>query len=83
MLDGLDIVAIGEVPVVVDPVMIAESGATLLDPAAKAALIERVLPRASVVTPERARRPARSPAWGRAHRPQSSARRCSRSARWR
>ena len=35
----------------VDPVMIASSGATLLDPAAKAALIERVLPRATVITP--------------------------------
>jgi hydroxymethylpyrimidine/phosphomethylpyrimidine kinase len=39
------------VPVVVDPVMVSESGATLLDPNAKAALIERILPRASVVTP--------------------------------
>jgi hydroxymethylpyrimidine/phosphomethylpyrimidine kinase len=39
------------VPVVVDPVMVSESGATLLDPNAKAALIERVLPRATVVTP--------------------------------
>ncbi len=39
------------VPVVVDPVMVAESGATLLDPNAKAALIERILPRAAVVTP--------------------------------
>ena len=38
-------------PVVVDPVMVAESGASLLDPNAKAALIERVLPLASVVTP--------------------------------
>ena len=39
------------VPVVVDPVMVSESGATLLDPNAKAALIERILPRATVVTP--------------------------------
>jgi hydroxymethylpyrimidine/phosphomethylpyrimidine kinase len=39
------------VPVVVDPVMVSESGATLLDPGAKATLIERVLPRARVVTP--------------------------------
>ena len=31
--------------------MVSESGATLLDPAARAALIERVLPRADVVTP--------------------------------
>ena len=39
------------VPIVVDPVMVSESGATLLDPNAKAALIERILPRAAVVTP--------------------------------
>jgi hydroxymethylpyrimidine/phosphomethylpyrimidine kinase len=49
VLEGLDLV--GGAPVVVDPVMIAESGASLLDPGAKAALIERVLPRATVVTP--------------------------------
>jgi hydroxymethylpyrimidine/phosphomethylpyrimidine kinase len=42
---------LGDVPVVVDPVMIAESLAVLLDPAAKAALIERVLPLATVATP--------------------------------
>ena len=41
----------GEAPVVVDPVMVAESGAVLLDPNAKAALIERILPRAAVATP--------------------------------
>jgi hydroxymethylpyrimidine/phosphomethylpyrimidine kinase len=40
-----------DVPVVVDPVMVSESGATLLEPNAKAALIERILPRATVVTP--------------------------------
>ena len=49
VLVGLEL--LGEAPVVVDPVMIASSGATLLDPAAKAALIERVLPRATVITP--------------------------------
>jgi hydroxymethylpyrimidine/phosphomethylpyrimidine kinase len=38
-------------PVVLDPVMVAESGAQLLDPAARATLIERLLPRATVVTP--------------------------------
>jgi hydroxymethylpyrimidine/phosphomethylpyrimidine kinase len=38
-------------PVVVDPVMVAESGAVLLDPAAKRALIEKVLPLAAVATP--------------------------------
>jgi hydroxymethylpyrimidine/phosphomethylpyrimidine kinase len=49
VVDALDLV--DEAPIVVDPVMISESGATLLDPNAKAALIERILPRATVVTP--------------------------------
>jgi hydroxymethylpyrimidine/phosphomethylpyrimidine kinase len=40
-----------DVPVVLDPVMVAESGALLLDPEAKAALIERLLPLVTVVTP--------------------------------
>ncbi len=39
------------VPVVIDPVMVAESGATLLDDRARAALIEWLLPRATVLTP--------------------------------
>jgi hydroxymethylpyrimidine/phosphomethylpyrimidine kinase len=38
-------------PVVVDPVMVAESGARLLEAAAQAALAELLLPRATVVTP--------------------------------
>jgi hydroxymethylpyrimidine/phosphomethylpyrimidine kinase len=38
-------------PVVLDPVMVAESGAQLLDPAARSALVELLLPRATVVTP--------------------------------
>jgi hydroxymethylpyrimidine/phosphomethylpyrimidine kinase len=38
-------------PVVLDPVMIAESGAQLLQPDARAALIAELLPRATVVTP--------------------------------
>jgi len=38
-------------PVVLDPVMVAESGAQLLDPAAKATLRTVLLPRATVVTP--------------------------------
>ncbi len=42
---------VGEAPVVVDPVMVAESGAVLLDDEARAALIERLLPLATVVTP--------------------------------
>jgi hydroxymethylpyrimidine/phosphomethylpyrimidine kinase len=49
VVDALDLVE--GAPVVVDPVMIAESGAALLAPGAKAALIERILPRATVVTP--------------------------------
>jgi hydroxymethylpyrimidine/phosphomethylpyrimidine kinase len=40
-----------ETPVVVDPVMVAESGARLLEPDAQRALVELVLPRASVLTP--------------------------------
>jgi len=42
---------VGAVPVVLDPVMVAESGAALLAPDAKAALIERLLPLVTVVTP--------------------------------
>jgi hydroxymethylpyrimidine/phosphomethylpyrimidine kinase len=38
-------------PVVLDPVMVSESGAQLLDPSARTALIELLLPRASVITP--------------------------------
>jgi hydroxymethylpyrimidine/phosphomethylpyrimidine kinase len=38
-------------PVVVDPVMVAESGARLLAPEAQAALIERLVARATVATP--------------------------------
>jgi hydroxymethylpyrimidine/phosphomethylpyrimidine kinase len=49
VVEALDLVA--RAPVVVDPVMVSESGATLLDPGAKQALIERILPRARVLTP--------------------------------
>ena len=42
---------VGEAPIVVDPVMVAESGAVLLDEEARAALVERLLPLATVVTP--------------------------------
>ena len=42
---------VGDAPVVVDPVMVAESGAVLLDEEARAALVERLLPLAAVVTP--------------------------------
>lgn len=40
-----------QIPVVVDPVMRAESGAALLDPDALAAVREHLLPRATVCTP--------------------------------
>lgn len=40
-----------DAPVVVDPVMVAESGASLLDPEAQEALVVRLLPMATVVTP--------------------------------
>ncbi len=49
VVEALDLVH--DAPVVVDPVMVSQSGAVLLDPNAKAALIERVLPLATVVTP--------------------------------
>jgi len=42
---------IGDVPVVLDPVMVAESGARLLDEEAEDALRTRLLPRVTVVTP--------------------------------
>jgi hydroxymethylpyrimidine/phosphomethylpyrimidine kinase len=42
---------VGEAPVVVDPVMVAESGAVLLDEGAREALVAELLPLASVVTP--------------------------------
>ena len=49
VVEALDLV--GDAPVVVDPVMVSASGATLLDRNAKAALIGRVLPLATVATP--------------------------------
>jgi len=42
---------IGGAPVVLDPVMVAESGAVLLDDGAREALVELLVPRATVVTP--------------------------------
>jgi hydroxymethylpyrimidine/phosphomethylpyrimidine kinase len=42
---------VGDAPVVLDPVMVAESGAVLLDDDARTALVERLLPLATVVTP--------------------------------
>ncbi|MGH2980762.1 MAG: bifunctional hydroxymethylpyrimidine kinase/phosphomethylpyrimidine kinase, partial [Solirubrobacterales bacterium] len=45
------LVLVGEAPVVLDPVMVAESGAVLLDSEARRALIERAMPLAAVATP--------------------------------
>jgi hydroxymethylpyrimidine/phosphomethylpyrimidine kinase len=42
---------VGAAPVVVDPVMVAESGAVLLDAEARRALVERLLPLTAVATP--------------------------------
>lgn len=40
-----------DTPVVIDPVMVAESGATLLDPEARNSLLALLIPRATVITP--------------------------------
>lgn len=48
---GLTYIGIVLAPVVIDPVMVAESGAQLLDQETKEALVEVLLPRADVVTP--------------------------------
>jgi len=45
---------VGDAPIVLDPVMVAESGAVLLKPEARRALIERIVPKATVVTPNAA-----------------------------
>ena len=47
--EALDLV--GEAPIVLDPVMISETGARLLDEDAQEALRTQLVPRASVVTP--------------------------------
>jgi hydroxymethylpyrimidine/phosphomethylpyrimidine kinase len=51
-LDELSEIALGTPPpVVLDPVMVSESGAQLLEPEARRALVDELLPRATVVTP--------------------------------
>ena len=50
MVQALDLLP-ASTPVVVDPVMVAESGARLLDERAVQALRQDILPRATVVTP--------------------------------
>jgi hydroxymethylpyrimidine/phosphomethylpyrimidine kinase len=42
---------VGEAPIVLDPVMVAESGARLLDEEACDALVEKLLPRVTIATP--------------------------------
>jgi hydroxymethylpyrimidine/phosphomethylpyrimidine kinase len=42
---------VGDAPVVIDPVMVAESGAVLLDDAARRAIVDVLLPLAAVITP--------------------------------
>ena len=49
VVEALDLIPAA--PVVLDPVMVAESGARLLDSDAHSALVELLLPRAAVVTP--------------------------------
>lgn len=43
--------SVGPVPIVLDPVMVASSGAVLLEPAAVRRLIDRMFPLARVITP--------------------------------
>ncbi|MBN1529251.1 MAG: bifunctional hydroxymethylpyrimidine kinase/phosphomethylpyrimidine kinase [Thermoleophilaceae bacterium] len=50
VVEALDLLP-GSVPVVVDPVMVAESGGRLLEPDAERSMRERLVPRATVVTP--------------------------------
>ena len=50
VVDTLETAA-AAIPLVVDPVMYAKSGDSLLDPAARATLIQRLLPRATLITP--------------------------------
>ena len=42
---------VGGAPIVIDPVMVAESGAVLLDDAARQAIVDELLPLAAVITP--------------------------------
>jgi hydroxymethylpyrimidine/phosphomethylpyrimidine kinase len=48
--DALELVGPGT-PIVIDPVMVAESGAVLLDDAARQAIVDELLPLAAVITP--------------------------------
>ncbi|HEX2392541.1 MAG TPA: bifunctional hydroxymethylpyrimidine kinase/phosphomethylpyrimidine kinase [Solirubrobacterales bacterium] len=48
---ALLLVYVEPAPVVIDPVMVAESGAVLVDDETRGAMVERLFPRAAVVTP--------------------------------
>jgi hydroxymethylpyrimidine/phosphomethylpyrimidine kinase len=48
--DALELLAPGT-PIVLDPVMVSESGAVLLDEDARAAIVEELMPRVTVITP--------------------------------
>ena len=48
--EALDLLA-PATPIVLDPVMVAESGAVLLDEAARQAIVDELLPLAAVITP--------------------------------
>jgi hydroxymethylpyrimidine/phosphomethylpyrimidine kinase len=48
---GLTYLGVEHAPVVIDPVMVAESGAVLLDDETRAALVDHLLPRCAVTTP--------------------------------
>jgi hydroxymethylpyrimidine/phosphomethylpyrimidine kinase len=48
---GLTYLGVALAPIVIDPVMVAESGASLIDDETKSALVEVLLPRCTVVTP--------------------------------
>jgi len=48
---GLTYVGVSLAPVVIDPVMVAESGAPLIDDETRAALVDFLLPRCAILTP--------------------------------
>ncbi len=72
---------LGPAPVVVDPVMVAESGAVLLDDEARAALVAELLPLAAVATPNIPEARALSGAGEDADQERARRARCRRSAR--
>jgi hydroxymethylpyrimidine/phosphomethylpyrimidine kinase len=48
---AIEPLAADDVPIVIDPVMVSESGAVLLDDEARGAIVEELLPLATVITP--------------------------------